>query len=1310
MKQTFVQDDKVWIIEARGSSYIVKYGQANSSTLRESKKDFDSEDACKKGIEKAIRTKLKGGYIELTLNIPNVSLPLLAHVQLAKVGLVKELRVEHWDHASPQLIREICTCSELEALDIAIEFDVPSEVGNLINLKELSITGKGITSIPEKLGKLTQLEKLSISSASANKLPESIGELKQLKNLYISGMTKLTGIPAGIGQCVSLKELTCSSCGSDLSDGNPDFEFVIPPEIGNLSALKKLDLEYNSLKTVPGEIGNLRNLKKFELDGNPITFLPYSLGELPRLKTLSLDEDAEIENIPAELVAGASSIFDNDTESVLHHLRQHAPSSGGDIPEVHVPVVPSDRESILQPRIQKLNQYFSDLKQADELDEDYIDHLKSFITGRTDNAPTVRTRDASDLEDLPLQLNPINDWCFVDERIMYFVCQSAFYFTSQYFDVKSGYHDEFFNLWMVPQLNNETPNEDTLGNVFSFLEKYGIGMERATEAFFSGAKDAKFVDSKSAQLNSAGRFVLAEMSKNADKLWPMVTKKTHVRGLLHLLFDHDRDLLDRNLHHVLTLQHQDSYGTSKHIGLLVAEMFLKRDANAYAPAVLGLMADSDCPSCIAQSYWLLLKYHNQSYYQDAFNASKTALQYISTQKNNDRRFTFDWLPGDGHIGFIEWIMEAFGGDILPSLSLYIKETHTMELKVIRRIVSHYRQAALDIAIEALNLTPKEEHISHFREAFNIIEMLDFSERVDVIWGLAKEKNETIANIACLALLDWNTEAVMSQAETWLNSMKVGERRAAVSMLMILNDGQSKTLIKPLWTSEKNEVIRNIAIALTFADQDISAVSKVTMQERIAVNAKLGKLDKPAATWLKNFPKLYWNDKEALSSHEVNYLFYRQKSSGSLKPDLESAPIYQHLDRHSYSEFALFLYKEVIKNGGFVAKNRWAFAPMAMSMSNELVAPLTELAIKEKNENACQVLGLLATLESAFALDSIMDHYSVKYPNVHDAAKSGFECIADTLDLTVSELQVSMIPDIGFTGMSGTYALGSQNYTVTLGTDFIYAYSDNQGERCTLSPADAEEKAEVKERDARLAQVVKQYQRALEKSLIDQRIWLGDDWLAFYTQNPVAAVFAQTLVWHSDGGEDFVLSATGDAVLCNGQTRQLVATEKVRLRHPLHLSESDTTQWQEYIATHKLQQPIKQLLRTVYRVNQQDVNVKYGDQFNGIEIMAGRFKGLATKSGWRRGFIGDAGSVTGYSKTFARNIDAYVETENLQVDAHLNDEEMTLGQFCFTDAGSIKASGFKYGAPFSESDHRLIPFGEVEDIVYSEAVADLMSFK
>ncbi len=104
---------------------------------------------------------------------------------------------------------------------------------------------------------------LYLSYLNLTELPREIGNLTNLKELWCVN-NQLTSLPREISQLTNLKELWCSY--NQLTS--------LPSEIGQLAKLKRLLCSGNQLTTLPPEIGNLTNLKDLMCGGNPFTTLP----------------------------------------------------------------------------------------------------------------------------------------------------------------------------------------------------------------------------------------------------------------------------------------------------------------------------------------------------------------------------------------------------------------------------------------------------------------------------------------------------------------------------------------------------------------------------------------------------------------------------------------------------------------------------------------------------------------------------------------------------------------------------------------------------------------------------------------------------------------------------------------------------------------------------------------------------------------------------------------------------------------------------------------------------------------------------
>jgi internalin A len=125
---------------------------------------------------------------------------------------------------------------------------------------------------------------LDLQDQELTKLPPEIGQLTALRSLVLWG-NRLTTLPPEIGQLTQLQSLNLY--GNKLT--------ILPPEIGQLTALRMFGLSGNDLTTLPPEIGRLTALEELYLghfmlfdEHNDLTVLPSEIGQLTKLQRLNL--------------------------------------------------------------------------------------------------------------------------------------------------------------------------------------------------------------------------------------------------------------------------------------------------------------------------------------------------------------------------------------------------------------------------------------------------------------------------------------------------------------------------------------------------------------------------------------------------------------------------------------------------------------------------------------------------------------------------------------------------------------------------------------------------------------------------------------------------------------------------------------------------------------------------------------------------------------------------------------------------------------------------------------------------------------
>ena len=154
----------------------------------------------------------------------------------------------------------------------------------------LDLCAKNLRDLPLAVREVAEkITNLDISFNYFTQLPPEVGNLKALKKL-LAFNNNLKQLPPQIGALEQLEKLNVDQ--NRLTS--------LPPEIGNLKAVKNLSANSNTLTSLPQEIGNLEALTRLDVCQNHLCELPAAIGRLKNLRDLFVFRN-QLTQLPSEI-------------------------------------------------------------------------------------------------------------------------------------------------------------------------------------------------------------------------------------------------------------------------------------------------------------------------------------------------------------------------------------------------------------------------------------------------------------------------------------------------------------------------------------------------------------------------------------------------------------------------------------------------------------------------------------------------------------------------------------------------------------------------------------------------------------------------------------------------------------------------------------------------------------------------------------------------------------------------------------------------------------------------------------------------
>jgi len=593
------------------------------------------------------------------------------------------------------------------------------------------------------------------------------------------------------------------------------------------------------------------------------------------------------------------------------------------------------------------------------------------------------------------------------------------------------------------------------------------------------------------------------------------------------------------------------------------------------------------------------------------------------------------------------------------------------------------------------------------------------------------KSRALRGIAADWLVRMLPKECAALAEQLERSKQIPDRIGAAFLLAKLGTPEAKSKLAEIHANEPSKQVR-VEIAQLAAGLGISVASEPEkeveavgslgeFEESLAKQAKSIRM--PKAPWLDvgKLPGLFSKTGETLSELAVTYLFQLQarQKGGELASEL--VPLLPLLDRGKNADFANALLSQWFASD-MKAPTRWALNVAGItgddSIIDRLTMPIPKWCAANQGSRAewcAHAIALLGTDRAMQTLDGLIQKYRSHRKYVSAAASDAMRTLAEIQGVSEDEMAERIVPDFGFDAQRERLfpAKKGEKITARLTADLKLVWQVGDGKEAgtipkNLTSADGNVAKDLKKF---LTQALKSQTLRLERAMIEGRRWEVKVWRERFETHPVFQCFAETLVWgvydlQGSLKRSFRRYANGILADADGMLEELEDEQMViGLVHPLLLDDGLKNAWRAHLRRFKVKPAFPQIDRAIELLDPLHGNRRELKLTEGFEMDASTFRTRALGCGWSIGSTQDGGYIYDcFRKYPGLDLEVYLGLEGFHATSG-RDDEIKLATALFAKADPNQKRAYLGVMPGAD-DPRVLSFGEVPAVVYSEATADL----
>lgn len=657
----------------------------------------------------------------------------------------------------------------------------------------------------------------------------------------------------------------------------------------------------------------------------------------------------------------------------------------------------------------------------------------------------------------------------------------------------------------------------------------------------------------------------------------------------------------------------------------------------------------------------------------------------------------------------KYLLKRNKAKAIEIIGKYNKKAFHYPLEFFIFLSEYFGQESISYLGEAVLKNTKQLKSYYHERLFPIIEKYDFKSIENQIWDFAENHSSRFQRELATNTLSKLELSIIPNAKERLNAKTVNSRIAGALVLSKINSVETRNILKEVVDTEKNDDTRDIIIESLAESLYTNQRSKSELQEIISFADKRGKLNKFNEKWLLEselFP-IYWQEGgDAFSSIEVRFLFYRMNRAKGINSDIEARQIINAIDKEKSIKFTKQLIKAFADTGSD-SKFKHYLTTAGQLGGNEILPTISSIfrqnmADKRTKmaEYTVEALGMIGSNKALRQVEVISRKFANKKPAISQKALLVLEAASVELNISADELSDRIIPDFDFEGLYKPFQVGDETYRAFINSDFSLCYfdEDNKVRKSLPKGVASEQKAEFKEIEKELKEVVKGQKGKFEKFLVDERRWTSAAWVSFFQEHPIMFVYARKLVWgifdeNQNLKNSFYCSDDTSLYDLDDDEVELQDGDFVGLVHPIYLDADILKKWKDKLYEMSLITIFPQMDRKVFLVQDSEKESNVSKLFFNTEIPKGAdfVSSNVEKLGWFKS-NSDGGSLKLTKKQIPKGISA-----NIYI----------AGVMAWYQEGNAKATVYEVtfrGKNLSEQ----VLLKDLPPLFYSETMADIDS--